>query len=348
MNKVHVKLPYLIFLGDVTDFTLAKTGAGLAQWCKDDVAGQLRLTPETVDLKLPELSIEQAIAAGVKSLVIGIASVGGTLQKHWIPYLVEALEGGLDIVNGLHADLRKIEALANAEYQSTGNIVDIRVSPVNLPIGTGIKRSGQRLLTVGTDCAVGKKYTALALTEALRRNGIAATFRATGQTGIMIAGEGIAMDCVISDFLSGAAEVISPANTLMHWDIIEGQGSLFNPSFSGVSMGLLHGSQPDLIILCHDAKRTHMRSCPERLLPSVRECIDLHLQCAHIVNPGTKCIGVSVNTSGLTDAQSGEYLAKLAHEIGLPCIDPIKQGCGEFVEQIFNIYAQLQSLSAKV
>lgn len=348
MNKVHIKLPYLIFLGDVTDLTLAKTGAGLAQWCKDDVVGQLRLTPQTVDLDIPELSIEQAIKAGVKSLVIGVATVGGTVQKHWIPTLVQALQGGLDIVNGLHADLRKIEALASAEYESTGNIVNIRVNPPNLPIGTGVKRSGQRLLTVGTDCAVGKKYTALALAKALRKNGIAATFRATGQTGVMIAGEGIAVDCVISDFLSGAAEVISPANEPMHWDIIEGQGSLFNPSFSAVSMGLLHGSQPDLIIICHDAKRTHMSSCPEQVLPSIRECIDLHLQCAHIVNSETRCIGVSVNTSGLTEVQSSEYLAKLEHETGLPCIDPIKQGCDEFVKKISTIYSQSASLSAKV
>ncbi len=131
-----------------------------------------------------------------------------------------------------------------------------------MPAGTGRKRSGQRVLTVGTDCALGKKYTALALTQALQAQGAKATFRATGQTGIMIAGAGVAIDAVIADFIAGAAETLSPDNAPDHWDVIEGQGALFHPAYAGVTLGLLHGSQPDALVLCHDPSRTTIEDYP--------------------------------------------------------------------------------------
>ena len=343
MSTLQLKRPYLIFLGDLDDFTLAKTGAGLAKWCKDDVIGQYRMPACTVDLGLKELSIEEAVKQGCKSLVIGVASVGGGVSEAWIPVLAHALQSGLDIVNGLHTDLCSIDALSEAEKQARATIVNVRLSPSNLPIGTARKRAGKRLLTVGTDCAVGKKFTALALSQHMQEAGVKADFRATGQTGIMISGTGIPIDAIVSDFLCGAAECLSPDNDNDHWDIIEGQGSLFNPSFSGVSLGLLHGSQPDAIILCHDAGREQVSTCPHLIVPGVEECIDMNLKLARLVNPDCQCVGVSVNTSSLNHEQRRKLLLTLSRQTGLPCIDPIVEGCAPFLEKINKYFPLRQS-----
>ena len=143
------------------------------------------------------------------------------------------------------------------------------------------RSTGLRLLTVGTDCSVGKKYTALALEKEMRARGLAADFRATGQTGVFISGRGVAIDAVVADFISGAAEWISPAAEPDHWDVVEGQGSLFHPSFSGVTLGLLHGAQPDAFVVCHEPTRTHMRGV-KHTLPSIRDVIDLTVACGRL------------------------------------------------------------------
>ena len=336
MKTIQLRLPYLIFLGDIEDPTLAKTGAGLVQWCGEDVVGQLRLPGCPISLGLEDVTIDLAVTFGAKSLVIGVATVGGTIKESWLSIFAHALEMGMDVVNGLHTDLCQFPELVEAQARGGGKIINIRQSPALLPIGHGAKRMGKRLLTVGTDCAVGKKYTALAMTQALSNAGVKATFRATGQTGIMIAGEGIPLDCVVSDFLSGAAEIISPNNEPDHWDIIEGQGSLFNPSFSGVSMGLLHGSQPDALILCHDAARQGMSTCPEFGMPSLSKCMELHLACARIVNPAVRFIGISINTSSLSEEAGKQYLDKISEETGLICVDPIRQGCHQLADALLD------------
>ncbi|RUO53506.1 DUF1611 domain-containing protein [Pseudidiomarina homiensis] len=340
MSTIQIRSPYVIFLGGIQDKTLAKTGAGLAKWCAQDVLGQIRLSDCNVDLNLADLTLEQALAQGAKSLVIGVAPVGGSIQASWLPTFVKALENGMDIINGLHTNLATIPDLLKAQSRGTGRVINVRQVTTEMPIATGRKRPGLRLLTVGTDCAVGKKYTALELTHALNAKGINATFRATGQTGIMIAGEGLPIDSVVSDFVSGAAELISPDNQPEHWDIIEGQGSLFNPSFSAVSMGLLHGSQPDAIVVCHDVARERVSTCPDYPLPELKDCIDLHLQCAKIVNPRVRCIGVSVNTSSLDPSKRRAYLDNLQAEFGLPCVDPLIDGCDALVSVLQEQFQQ--------
>ncbi|WP_438862437.1 DUF1611 domain-containing protein [Neptunicella sp.] len=340
MNQVTtIKLspPYVIFLGDVTELLHAKTGAGLVQWCPEMVVGQYRQRPDVVDLGVPDLDIEQCVAAGAKSLVIGVASVGGAISDNWVPLLNQAALAGLDIVSGLHSDLANVPGLAESAKQGGAKLVNVRRAPARLPVGNGRKRAGKRVLMVGTDCAVGKKYSALALSQSMNERGIAATFRATGQTGIMIAGSGIPVDSVIADFISGAAEVISPDNEANHWDIIEGQGSLFNPSYSGVSLGLLHGSQPDAIVVCHDASREFVSSCPDYRLPSVKDCIELNLSCARITNPEVVCIGVCVNTSKLSEEMRQDYLQQLSAQLQLPCVDPIRDGCNALVDEILKL-----------
>lgn len=336
-TSITLQAPYLVFIGDVDSRLYAKTAAGIIEWRKDLVAGQIRFEGNPLDLGVPNLTIDEAVAAGVKSIIIGVAPVGGKIGDDWIKVLVQAAEAGIDVVSGLHLKLADFPALKAAAEKSGASLIDVRVPPASLPIGTGAKRTGKRALMVGTDCAVGKKYSALALTKAMQERGKKATFRATGQTGIMIAGEGLPIDSIIADFVSGAAESLSPNNEPDHWDIIEGQGSLSNASYAGVSLSLLHGSQPDAIVACHDATRTVISSCPEQKLPTVQECIDLALINGRLTNPNIQCVGVSVNTSGLSENERKPYLNALSKELGLPCVDPIIDGCDAIVDMIEKI-----------
>ncbi len=338
LTHVQLKVPYLILIGDMGDATYAKTGFGIVQWRPDLVAGQLRFPGSEIDMGVPDMTVQEAVEAGVKSLIIGVAPIGGVVPDSWWTIIEDAARAGLDIVCGLHFKLAEFPAVVAAAKSSGARLIDVRNPPVNLPVGTGIKRSGKRVLMVGTDCAIGKKYSALALNEAMRNTGMSSTFRATGQTGIMLAGEGIPIDAVVADFISGAAELISPDNDDDHWDVIEGQGSLFHPGYSGVSLGLLHGSQPDAFVLCHDATRTAISGWEHYPLPSVQECIDQHVLAGSRTNPDIRCVGISVNTSQLPADERSDYLAGLSEETGLPCVDPLIDGCGAIVEHIKQLY----------
>ena len=329
--------PFLIFLGDAPRLSDAKTGAGLAQWRADDCAGQLRLTPETASVGLADLDIDEAQAAGVRSLVIGVAPLGGRLPSHWVATLEAAASAGLNIINGLHDKLVDYPRLVAAAAVSGARLIDLRVPPRNIPVGTGESRSGLRLLTVGTDCAVGKKYAALALTEDLSRRGRSASFCATGQTGIMISGRGVPLDAVPCDFISGAIEQLSPAAATDHWDIIEGQGSLFHPSYAGVTLGLIHGAQADALVLCHEAGRTHLDDLPDFPIPSLSEARDLILRHARLTNPRAQFVGISLNTSGLSLEAATRACDDAAAELGIPSCDPIRHGVGPIVDRCVDI-----------
>ena len=167
--------------------------------------------------------------------------------------------------------------------------------------------------------------------------GMQATFRATGQTGIFIAGRGVAIDAVVADFISGAVEWLCPANASDHWDLVEGQGSLFHPSFAGVTLGLIHGSQPDALILCHEPTRTHLRGLPHYPLPGIQPTIDSCLAHARLVNPAAVCVGMSVNTEALGDSEAEDYLGGLENKYGLPAADPIRQGMARLVDALEKI-----------
>jgi uncharacterized NAD-dependent epimerase/dehydratase family protein len=340
LTTVQLNAPYLILIGSMSDPTFAKTGFGIVQWRPDLVAGQLRFPDCALDLGVPDMTVAEAVEAGVRSLVIGVAPVGGVVPDYWWDTIVEAAKAGLDIVCGLHFKLADFPAVAAAAASSGVRLIDVRNPPKNLPVGSGKKRSGKRVLMVGTDCAIGKKYTALALDAAMRAAGMKSTFRATGQTGIMLAGEGIAIDAVIADFIAGAAEAISPDNDADHWDVIEGQGSIFHPGYSGVSLGLLHGSQPDAFVLCHDATRTTVSGFEHYSLPSVREAIDMHVAMGRRTNPAIRCVGISVNTSKLAADKRADYLQRLSAETGLPCVDPIIDGCGAILEHIRQLFTE--------
>lgn len=338
LTTVKLEAPYLILIGDISDPTNAKTGMGIVDWRPQLVAGQLRFEGCNVDLGVPDMSIADAAAAGVKSLLIGVAPIGGVIPDSWWPSIEEAAAAGLDIICGLHFKLSDFPKLVAAADISGARLIDVRSPPKHLPVGTGIKRSGKRVLMVGTDCAIGKKYTALALDHAMRKAGMKSDFRATGQTGIMLAGEGLPIDSVVADFISGAAELVSPANEADHWDVIEGQGSLFHPGYAGVSLGLLHGSQPDALVLCHDASRKTVSGWEHYPLPSIDDAIEQHLLLGRRTNPDIQFVGISVNTSKMPAHERQAYLDQLRNQTDLPCVDCMIDGCDAIAERIQQIF----------
>jgi uncharacterized NAD-dependent epimerase/dehydratase family protein len=336
MKTIELKTPYLIFLGEETRDGFAKTGFGIAEWRRSLCKGQMSLEGGTINLGLPSMTIKEAAEANVGSLIIGTASIGGGIPDAWIDTLEEALLKGIDIVAGVHSHLKDVPRLREAATRSGARLVDIRIPPENIPVGNGKKRTGRRLLTVGTDCAVGKKYTALALEKDMNERGMNVDFIASGQTGIMIAGKGIPIDAVVTDFVSGAAELLSPDNDADHWDIIEGQGGLFHPGYAAVSMGLLVGSQPDAFVVCHEANRKHIEGWDNFVLPTIQEVIERTIQIGKLTNKEIRCVGVSVNTSQLKPEERENYLDNLSKQIELPCVDPLKSGTQKLID-LLNI-----------
>jgi uncharacterized NAD-dependent epimerase/dehydratase family protein len=317
---------YLLFLGEERDFAFAKTAQGLRHWAPEACIGEFACAGSAVSVGLPVLSPRDARARGARAVVIGVANIGGVLRDSWMTALLESLEAGLDIISGMHGRLQNVAPLAAAATRHGCRLIDIRIPPSDIPIATGRRRSGRRLLTVGTDCSLGKKYTALTLAREFRKRGIAADFRATGQTGILIAGAGIPIDAVVSDFVAGAAELLSPEAVPGHWDIIEGQGSLFHPSYAGVSLGLLHGSQPDVIVLCHEIGRENILGLEGFKTPSLSEAINTNLLLARRTNPNVRCAGVALNTAHVEAGEAQRALARCSRDLNMPAADPIRGG----------------------
>jgi uncharacterized NAD-dependent epimerase/dehydratase family protein len=330
---MEIEKPYVLFLGDVPDELAAKTAHGIVDWRPDWCVGQLRLPGCKADCGLPDLAIAEARAKGARTMVVGVVNAGGVLPDHWIGKIVEALDAGLDVATGLHKRLGTIPAIAEAARRSGRRLHDVRYSDMEFTTGKGIKRPGLRVLTVGTDCSVGKKYTALALEREMTAQGMKADFRATGQTGLLISGRGVAIDAVIADFIAGAAEWLTPANEADHWDVVEGQGSLFHPSFAGVTLGLLHGSQPDAFIVCHEPTRTAMRGV-SHTLPTIGEVIDRTVLEGRLTNPAIQCTGIAVNTEHLSQPDALAILQKTGAEYRLPCVDPIRTGIRPLVAEL--------------
>ena len=323
---MRIESPYLLFLGDAADQLAAKTADGVARWRPDRCVGQLRLPGCHADVGQPDLTLEQGRRAGARTLIVGVANRGGEISDLWMETLLTALDLGYDIASGLHDRLSRIPRLAERAGALGRGLCEVRYPEVELEVGHGEPRSGRRLLTVGTDCSCGKMFTALAIERELSARGRKATFRATGQTGILIAGSGIAVDAVISDFIAGATESLTPANDDDHWDLVEGQGSLFHPSYAGVSLGLLHGSMADALVLCHEPTRRHMRGLPHAPLPTLTECIALNEQCGQLTNPACRVIGLSLNTSALDGPGAGRALRAAEDETGLPAVDACRDG----------------------
>lgn len=329
-----IQTPYLLFLGDAPDALAAKVAQGVKDWRPELAIGQLRLAGCNADMGIDDLTIDEAIAKGAKTLVIGVANRGGIIAESWMDVLKTALASGMDLASGLHRHLGDDPALVELAAQHGRQLHDVRIPSVAYPIANGRKRSGKRCLAVGTDCSIGKMYTALCMEREMRQRGMKATFRATGQTGILITGSGVPLDAVVADFMAGAVEYLTPDNDDDHWDLIEGQGSIFHPSYSGVSMALIHGGQPDALILCDEPNRPHMRGLPEYRAQSLEQLRDTALLLARIVNPACRVAGIALNTSAMDEGQALEHVAMVEERMGLPTVDPYRHGAGRLVDAL--------------
>ena len=332
-----IKTPYLLFLGDAPDQLAAKVAQGIKDWRPDHAVGQLRLPGCGADLGLPDLTLQAARTAGAQTLVIGVANRGGVISQAWKKVLVMALEEGFDLASGLHNLLQDEPDLVAVAQACGRNLHDVRIPSVKYPIANGVKRSGKRCLAVGTDCSVGKMYTSLAMDLEMKKRGLKSSFRATGQTGILVTGNGVPLDAVVADFMAGSVEWLTPDNDADHWDHIEGQGSLFHVSYSGVTMALIHGGQPDALILSHEPTRKHMRGLPDYELPGLEVLRDTALAMARVANPACQVVGISINTQHLSEADAMAYLAEVETRMGLPAVDPFRQGAARLVDALIAI-----------
>lgn len=276
-------------------------------------------------------TVDEAIARAATVVLIGTAAPGGRIPDGYRPHLRRALESGLTVWNGLHERVLADPTLREAAERGGGRVRELRDAPADLPIGGHrARRAGARVvLTVGSDAAVGKMTVALELVRAVRRAGRSATFVATGQTGIAIAGAGISVDAVVADFIAGAAEaMVCDAAETADWVVVEGQGSLTHPGFSGVTLGLLHGSAADVLVLCHDASRTDVKGFPGMPLRPLRELVPLYESAAAWTRPaGTRVpvACVALNTRALDDGAARRAIAAAATETGLPTADPVRE-----------------------
>jgi uncharacterized NAD-dependent epimerase/dehydratase family protein len=334
--------PYLLYLGDSQDELSVKTSRGVAHWRPEWAVGEYRGPLCSVTIDLPHLGFAEAVAKGANTLIVGVANAGGVLGPRIVADVVAALDAGLNVASGLHERLTDHAEIVAAAQRSGKGLFDVREPPKQLSVGKGRPRAGLRLLTVGTDCSVGKMYTTLALEREMRARGLAADFRATGQTGIFIAQSGVPIDAVVADFISGGIEMISPARTDGGWDLIEGQGSLFHPSYAGVSLGLLHGAQPDALVLCHEPGRPHMRGISDRALPDLQACLEANLAAAALTNPAVTPVGIAFNTSKLSAVEARRLCDETAARFNLPCQDPVSMGVDQIVDRLLECFAPYQ------
>lgn len=329
-----IQTPYLLFLGDAPDQLAAKVAQGIKDWRPDNAVGQFRLPTCGTTVGLRDMTLAEGQAAGAKTLVIGVANRGGMISMAWKEVLIEALAMGYDLASGLHNLLSEEEDLVAAAAKHGRMLHDVRIPSIEYPIANGIKRTGKRVLAVGTDCSVGKMYTALALDNAMRARGMKSTFRATGQTGILIIGNGVPLDAVVADFMAGSIEYLTPDNDPDHWDVIEGQGSLMHVSYSGVTLALVHGGQPDALIICHEPTRVHMRGLPDYKVPSMAAIRDVALTLAKVANPACVVMGAAVNTQHMAEDEARAYLASVEAEMGVPAVDPFRFGAERLAEAL--------------
>jgi uncharacterized NAD-dependent epimerase/dehydratase family protein len=332
-----IETPYLLFLGDAPDMLAAKVAIGIRDWRPENAVGQFSLPGCGANLGLTEMTLAEAKAAGAKTLVIGVANRGGIISQAWKKVLVTALEEGFDLASGLHNLLRDEPDLVAVAEATGRKLHDVRIPSVKYPIANGETRTGKRCLAVGTDCSVGKMYTAMAMERDMTARGMKATFRATGQTGILITGGGVPLDAVIADFMAGSIEYLTPDNEPDHWDMIEGQGSLFHVSYSGVTLALIHGGQPDALILCHEPTRTHMRGLPGYTPPSLERLRDTALPLAQVGNPDCRVVGISINTQHMSEEDARAYLAEVSQRMELPATDPYRFGADVLVDALAAI-----------
>lgn len=314
----------------------AKTAHGVVRYSRDAVAAILdhNYAGKRLGDVMPELqrdvpivaTLEEGRALGADTLLLGVATPGGWMPDHWRSWIEEALRNGMEVVNGLHRFLRDDPEFVRLAEEHGGRLWDVRQPPPDIPLfsGKSLEVPQKIVATVGSDCAVGKKTVAIELAEAAEQAGTRSEFVATGQTGVIIAGRGIAVDRVIADFLAGAAEKLvcesSPESQVL---IVEGQGSLWHPAYSGVTLGLLHGSAPHALVFCHRAHHTAIEEPPFTKLPPIPEMISTLELMARDVRPAPVAC-VALNTKGLDDDAAVRAIAEVEELTGLPTGDVLR------------------------
>ncbi len=328
-----IQKPYLLYLGDANDELSIKLARGVLTWDKDACIAEWSRPNASATLNLPHMTPEDAVAAGAKTLVVGLVNSGGTVPVTWVSDLENAVVAGLDIAAGMHVELATLGDLRALADKHGRTLHELRRPQRSYSTASGVKRTGKRVLTVGTDCSVGKMFTSVALTREMERRNLLAKFCATGQTGTLVSGEGIAVDAIVGDFMSGAVESLCPSTGRDAWQIVEGQGSLFHPAFAGVTLGLLHGSQPDCFIVCHEPTRTKMRGV-DHPMPTLKQVVDATLLHGALTNPDIKLAGFSINTSKIDATAAKSYLSDIETEFGVPATDPIRFGVTGLVDAL--------------
>jgi uncharacterized NAD-dependent epimerase/dehydratase family protein len=325
------------------DVFTAKTAVGVLRYCPDEVVAVLDSTRAGQDLValvgagagVPIVAtLEEALSRRADTFVIGIAPPGGRLPESWRNLLRQAIAAGLNILSGLHQYLGDDPEFAGLAARRGVKITDVRKPPRDYPVGTEKAKTtrAKRVLTVGTDCNLGKKLTALEITAELRRAGVDAQFLATGQTGIMISGKGVPLDNIISDFVSGAAESLVLENADHEVLLIEGQGGLLNASYGGVTLGLMQGTLPDAMIMVHAPPRTTIRHLTTPI-PPLPEVIDLHERMMSYLHP-SKVIGVALNTFGMDEPAARRAVEETAALTGLPATDCVRFGSAALADAV--------------
>jgi uncharacterized NAD-dependent epimerase/dehydratase family protein len=316
----------------------AKTAHGVLRYARDPIAAVLdgEHAGRTMGDLMPELHSNAPVVAdlqsardlGATSLLLGVATPGGWVPEHWRSWLLEAVDAGMEIANGLHRFLSTDAELVERAAASGARLWDVRQPPDDLPLfsGKSLDVPQKIVLTVGSDCAVGKMTASLEMTEEANRRGTRAEFVATGQTGILIAGKGIAVDRVISDFLPGAAETLvcdaSPESEVL---MVEGQGGMWHPAYAAVTLGLLHGSAPHVLVLCHQAGRTAIEEPPHTSLPPFTEMVRVYEETAATVRKA-RVACISINCRGLNDDEARREIEAMEDEVQLPAADVFRAG----------------------
>ncbi len=328
----------------------AKTALGVLRFAKDETVAVIDSEKAGQDVSsalhiadigngIPVVSsIDEAFAYKPTSLLIGIAPIGGKLPESWQPILLRALELGLEIVSGLHFFLNDDPELTAAAQKYGSAIWDVRKPQpqyaMRIGQGKSHRKGSNTIFMAGSDCNVGKMTAALVMEQTARQRGHNTAFAATGQTGIMIAGEGVPTDRIISDFVNGAVEWLLLDLTNSHdWVFVEGQGSLCHPAYSAVTMGLLHGARPDMQILCHEANRGFIYDYPAFPIPPLKELIIMYETAARWLKPAP-IVGVSLNTFSLSEDEARTAIEKATAETGLPVTDPVRFGADALINAI--------------
>ena len=315
-----------------------KTGRGVMRYRPEEVIAVLdsERAGETLNGHTIVGSVEDALRFDPTTALVGVATEGGRFPPAWRTLLKSCISNGLDIESGLHEFITDDAELAELAGRHGVTLRDLRKPPagLNVPTGANLTHGAKVVLTVGSDCAIGKMTVALELDLEARRQGLASVFVPTGQTGIAIAGWGIAVDAVVADFISGAAErlVVEGARRGGELLWVEGQGALLHPVYSGVTLGLFHGSVPHRLLLCHEAGRTEIEGVgggPHRI-PSLRELVELHERLALPVRPA-RVAAVALNTRLLSEEDARAAIGAAEAETGLPADDPVRFGAGKLL-----------------